>query len=49
MHFGIWVLMEVGPFMNAVLVCYACCITPAEWRAALEWLRPKRLAAPAPS
>jgi hypothetical protein len=39
MHFGIWVLMEVGPFFNAVLVCYACCITPAEWRAVVARLR----------
>jgi hypothetical protein len=44
MHFGIWVLMEVGPFFNAVLVCYACCITPAEWRAALDRLRWRRVA-----
>lgn len=35
MHFGIWALMEVGPFFNAVLVLYACCLTPAEWRAFL--------------
>jgi hypothetical protein len=40
MHFGIWVLMEVGPFFNAVLVCYACCITPDEWRAAFKKLQP---------
>jgi hypothetical protein len=46
MHFGIWVLMEVGPFMNAVLVCYACCITPAEWRAVFERLRFKRRLVP---
>jgi hypothetical protein len=42
MHFGIWVLMEVGPFFNAVLVCYACCITPAEWRAVIDRLRFRR-------
>ncbi len=39
MHFGIWALMEVGPFFNSVLVCYACCITPAEWRGLFAWLR----------
>lgn len=33
MHFCIWVLMEVGPFFLAVLVFYAACITPQEWRA----------------
>ncbi|MBL8949254.1 MAG: HTTM domain-containing protein [Myxococcaceae bacterium] len=35
MHFGIWVLMEVGPFFLAVLVFYCAVLTPAEWRAAL--------------
>ncbi len=36
MHSCIWVLMEVGPFFLAVLVCYAACITPGEWRAVLR-------------
>ena len=39
LHFGIWALMEVGPFFNSVLVCYACCFTPAEWRGVFRWAR----------
>jgi hypothetical protein len=46
MHLGIFLLMEVGPFFNSVLVCYACCITPAEWRAVIAWLRGKLRPAP---
>ena len=44
MHLGIWLLMEVGPFLNSVLVCYACCITPAEWRSVLAKLKPRTVA-----
>ncbi len=36
LHLGIWSLMQVGPFLNSVLVCYACCITPGEWRSLIE-------------
>jgi hypothetical protein len=37
LHLGIWSTMEVGPFLGAVLSCYACCVTPAEWRRFLAW------------
>jgi hypothetical protein len=39
LHLGIWALMEVGPFLQSVTVCYCACVTPAEWRAALARLR----------
>jgi len=47
LHLGIGVLMEVGPFFSAVMVCYCACIAPAEWRAAIGWLR-RRLAEATP-
>ena len=34
LHLGIFVTMEVGAFLGAVLALYACCFSPPEWRAA---------------
>jgi hypothetical protein len=32
MHVGISLLMDVGSFFPAVMACYACCVTPDEWK-----------------
>lgn len=32
LHCGISTLMDVGSFFPAVMACYTCCVTPAEWR-----------------
>jgi len=33
LHLGIWASLEVGPFLGGILVLYAACLLPAEWRA----------------
>lgn len=33
LHAGIWATLEVGPFLGGILVLYAACILPHEWRA----------------
>ncbi|HVO29133.1 MAG TPA: HTTM domain-containing protein [bacterium] len=47
LHGGIWWLMEVGPFMNAVFVLYAACFHPDEWERVLSRVRARFLPAPA--
>ena len=32
LHLGIWASLEVGPFLGGILVLYAACILPHEWR-----------------
>ncbi len=39
LHLGIFLAMEVGPFLGAVLSLYACCIEPEEWRSILARVR----------
>jgi len=48
LHLGIFLTLEVGPFLGGVLACYAACFSPAEWSAALDRVRRWTGAKPAP-
>ena len=49
LHLGVWLTMEVGAFLGAVLSLYACCVHPDEFRALGARLTRRRGAASAPT
>ncbi len=42
LHLGIFLTMEVGPFLGTMLALYAACFSPAEWKRAIARLRDRR-------